>query len=458
VQTVTVASPLVDTGTAADPILGLYLGDGTGTVAGIGFGAVPGTGFSRDVAGGGEIAVLIAAVPTCVLRQAGLAILQQVSTGGSPIALSVTGAALLGLANAELRDVDLALARTITWAAGAKIPTQRAVLIGAQTLAGSGGVQDFGTAATLAISGAPALGAGATADDVYAFWIQGGRSKIEGPWGLADGDVTDPGLCWYAEEGLGLYRSGRTINIAAGGVKIGAIGDTSWQILQAIATASAPNALKITAGLHTNVTAGADLNDVLIDLSRGGSAVQFATGGITATRAVYVKAPTYTAIGASVAATLATLAINGAPTVSGPLTATNLYALHIEAGATRLDGGLQSNGSTNLLGQLRLTGSITPTPLSANVDNYNPSGLGSCSVILLSQDIARSITGLVSSGSGQTLYLYNISAANMTLVHESGSSTAARRFSCTGAVDFIIPTLGRAMLWYDGSASRWRVS
>lgn len=111
---------------------------------------------------------------------AGLTIVQPaVAAGVVRSCLLVTGAADTAVtASTEQVDVNLNLARTVTWAAGA-IADQRAVHIQAPTYAFDG-ASVITTAATLSISGAPVAGANATITNSYALHVAGGRSQFAG--------------------------------------------------------------------------------------------------------------------------------------------------------------------------------------------------------------------------------------------------------------------------------------
>lgn len=100
-------------------------------------------------------------------------------------------------------------------------------------------------------------------------------------------------------------------------------------------------------------------------------------------------------------------------------------------------------------------GIISPTQLTANTDNWAPTGLSAASFIRASSDASRNITGLSPGSSGRFLTIHNIGSFNLVLVDESASSTAANRFALTGDVTLLPDSV--AVLQYDGSSSRWRV-
>ena len=85
----------------------------------------------------------------------------------------------------------------------------------------------------------------------------------------------------------------------------------------------------------------------------------------------------------------------------------------------------------------------------------------------LSGTAARNITGIAPpSGShvdGRMIRIYNVGSFNLTLKHNSGSSTAANRFFCVQSVDIIIAPNDYAELIYDGTnngsgAAGWRAA
>ncbi len=108
----------------------------------------------------------------------------------------------------------------------------------------------------------------------------------------------------------------------------------------------------------------------------------------------------------------------------------------------------------------QLTGDITPTALSANQNNYNPTGLSTASVLRLeASGAARDITGLMGGSDGRIILLLNVGATyNINLKHENGSSTDINRFiiGVGGGNGSIGP--GHAnILQYDSTSLRWRV-
>lgn len=97
---------------------------------------------------------------------------------------------------------------------------------------------------------------------------------------------------------------------------------------------------------------------------------------------------------------------------------------------------------------------LTPSQITSNQDNYNPTGAGSADVLRISSDAARSITGLAFPAANKTILLANVGSFTITLKNDV-TSTAANRF-LIGA-DFELGANQTVMLYYDATSSRWRM-
>lgn len=100
-----------------------------------------------------------------------------------------------------------------------------------------------------------------------------------------------------------------------------------------------------------------------------------------------------------------------------------------------------------------LSGVISPAQLTANTDDWAPTGIATATVIRFSTDASRNITGLTGGADGRIIVLHNVGAQNAVLKDET-TSTAANRFALTG--DITIPADGVVALQYDGTTTRWR--
>ena len=132
--------------------------------------------------------------------------------------------------------------------------------------------------------------------------------------------------------------------------------------------------------------------------------------------------------------------------------------------ATDDNGGTlyRDNGATwdQISPSLALTipNDISPPQITANQDNYAPTGFAGATVLRLDLDNNRTITGLAGGVDGKIVMLINTTTTRtLTLAHESASSTAANRFLAPNAQDLTVQPLCTAMLWYDSTSSRWRI-
>lgn len=94
----------------------------------------------------------------------------------------------------------------------------------------------------------------------------------------------------------------------------------------------------------------------------------------------------------------------------------------------------------------------TPAQLTANQNNYL---IGNYDVLRLSSDANRDITGLRRGVKGRTLRIFNVGSFPITLVHQSGLSTAEYRFNFSNARSAIIPPGSNVALYYDATQERW---
>jgi hypothetical protein len=101
-----------------------------------------------------------------------------------------------------------------------------------------------------------------------------------------------------------------------------------------------------------------------------------------------------------------------------------------------------------------LKGDLTPSQITADQNNYDPTSLASASVLRLATDAARTITGLAGGADGRVIVIHNVGSFGITLADESASSTAANRFALPAAIT-IAPD-GSVTLQYDSTSSRWR--
>jgi hypothetical protein len=113
-------------------------------------------------------------------------------------------------------------------------------------------------------------------------------------------------------------------------------------------------------------------------------------------------------------------------------------------------------------GWVQWDSSLSPSQITSNQNDYNPNGLNhtsapyGASILRLNSDAARDITSLVGGANGRLLIALNVGSFNITFKNDDGSSgTAANRFALSA--DFVLAPGTAALLWYDGTSSRWRI-
>lgn len=126
------------------------------------------------------------------------------------------------------------------------------------------------------------------------------------------------------------------------------------------------------------------------------------------------------------------------------------------AGAFTTDQDFQAQ--LEISEEFLIDGLISPAQITANQDDYAPTGIGTANVIRVDSDAARSITGLSASQvEGRVIILQNDGGFTITLLHENANSTAANRFDLGDDTDFSLVSGGTCLVIYDGTASRWRL-
>jgi len=125
---------------------------------------------------------------------------------------------------------------------------------------------------------------------------------------------------------------------------------------------------------------------------------------------------------------------------------------------SEVNGGSQFNHDVRIYnGHLSLDAAVSPSQITSNQNNYNPTGLSTTSALRLDTDASREITGITVSGSftdGRILMLYNVGSFDIVLKNEDANSTAANRFAFDG--DITLESGQSITLWYDTTSDRWR--
>ena len=127
------------------------------------------------------------------------------------------------------------------------------------------------------------------------------------------------------------------------------------------------------------------------------------------------------------------------------------------AGIQNITGDKTFSGKVERTGAQVNSGVISPTTLSANANDYNPTGFATCNAVRQDATANRNVTGFAAQLNGFEFILFNISGSSLTIQNDNAGSTAANRVLTPNATNLVIRTQGSAVLWYDGTSARWRI-
>jgi hypothetical protein len=103
---------------------------------------------------------------------------------------------------------------------------------------------------------------------------------------------------------------------------------------------------------------------------------------------------------------------------------------------------------------------ITAAQLTADTDDWNPADVAVATVIRMSADAPRNLTGIVSSAvvaSGKAKKLINVGLFPITLQDQDAGSAAANQFLLLGGTGDITLQPGDALdIYYDDTDGKWR--
>lgn len=112
-------------------------------------------------------------------------------------------------------------------------------------------------------------------------------------------------------------------------------------------------------------------------------------------------------------------------------------------------------GLTDVQQSFAFTGDISPSQITADQNDYNPTGLSTASVLRLNTNASRNITGLAGGADGRILLIHNIGTTDLVLKDENVGSVAANRLAL--AADVTLGADQSAMIQYDATSTRWRL-
>lgn len=99
---------------------------------------------------------------------------------------------------------------------------------------------------------------------------------------------------------------------------------------------------------------------------------------------------------------------------------------------------------------------ITPPQITSTQNNYNPTGLSTAGIMLISADNGfRQITGITAPSTAKNLTVVNVGSHSILFPRESTSSSAANRIRMNR--DFVLLPGKTMILFYDTAATKWRI-
>lgn len=130
--------------------------------------------------------------------------------------------------------------------------------------------------------------------------------------------------------------------------------------------------------------------------------------------------------------------------------------LEIDAVLTNVGGLNALVGFKHNVGQLVWGSVLSPSQITSNQDNYNPTNWYRGHVLRLSSDASRNITSVVGGTEGRMMVIHNVGSFNIVIKDDDGATgTAANRFAMSGDTT-ILPDESRIFV-YDATSSRWRL-
>ncbi len=116
---------------------------------------------------------------------------------------------------------------------------------------------------------------------------------------------------------------------------------------------------------------------------------------------------------------------------------------------------LAVTGSTTVA-QLKGT-VLSPAQIVADQNNYNPTSLATATILQLSSDALRTVTGLQGGAAGRALVVRNNGSFPIKFPFNSGSSSAGNQFITPDSTDYILAAADGMVLIYDGGTSFWYI-
>lgn len=116
-------------------------------------------------------------------------------------------------------------------------------------------------------------------------------------------------------------------------------------------------------------------------------------------------------------------------------------------------GDLTVSAGFSVAQDVIFSGDITPAQISANTDDYAPTGHATAYVFRLSTDASRNLTGIQGGVDGRKILILNVGSFDLVL-KDDVTSTEANRFQLSG--DLTLAANTGVELQYDDTSDRWR--
>lgn len=117
-------------------------------------------------------------------------------------------------------------------------------------------------------------------------------------------------------------------------------------------------------------------------------------------------------------------------------------------------GPIARGGLSITNGYLSLPSDISPAQITADQNDYSPTGLDDASVLRLTSDASRTITGIdasVKRGDGDLLTIINVGSNNIILSDDDASSSATNRMFLGGTDITLFPEFSVTLIYDDTS-------
>lgn len=122
-------------------------------------------------------------------------------------------------------------------------------------------------------------------------------------------------------------------------------------------------------------------------------------------------------------------------------------------GAAQFDDDATFNAPVVFDDTIHKTGAFVTT-LAAGTNNL---AIGAVSVVRITLTGSQTLTGMVPTAAGQTVWIFNADSADTLTLGHLTTSTATNQFLCPNNVNYALPPRCGVAVWYDPTSSLWFV-